>query len=45
MPDEALHLAIAAIAVVVAGRMAVASTLSPPGGERHPVMRSASAKR
>jgi hypothetical protein len=39
MPGEALLLGIAAIAVIVAGFTAVTSTLVPPGGSWHPVMR------
>lgn len=39
MPGESLLLGIAAIAVIVAGFTAVTSTLEPPGGSWHPVMR------
>jgi len=39
MPGEPLLLAIASIAVIVAGFTAVTSTLVPPGGSWHPVMR------
>jgi hypothetical protein len=39
MPGEPLLLGIAAIAVIVAGFTAVTTTLVPPGGSWHPVMR------
>ena len=39
MPGEALLIAIATIAVVVAGFTAVTSTLAPPGGAWSPTMR------
>ena len=39
MPEEALLLGIAAMAVAVAGFTAVTSTLVPPGGAWHPAMR------
>ena len=39
MPGEPLLLAIATVAVVVAGFTAVTATLVPPGGSWHPAMR------
>ena len=39
MPGEGLLLGIATIAVVIAGFTGVTSTLQPPGGSWHPVMR------